>query len=120
MMMVPGQPQPAPTPFSGIVTASIQYDGTVSASSTASLGGTIVEFQFPKGSIQVNPDCTATFNYTGVTPQFPGQAFPGTLKYIVLDNGNELLGLDTKTTGGFPIVLEDLKRISMMPLASGQ
>ena len=80
----------------------------------------IVNFEFPKISVHVNPDCTATMNYTGVSKQFPGQTFTGSLKYVVLNNGDELLGLDTQGTGSLPIVLEDMKRISMAPLNPAQ
>jgi len=78
------------------------------------MGGTIVEFQFPKISIQVNPDCTATMKYTGTSRQFPGMTFTGAVKYVVLNYGNELIGLETESNGGFPIVLENMKRISMV------
>jgi hypothetical protein len=119
-MPIPGQAQPVPTPFSAIATATVQWGGTGTAASTASLGGTIVNFEFTKASIQVNPDCTATLNYTAVSKQFPGQTFTGSLKYVVLNNGDELIGMDTESTGVLPIVLEDMKRISMMPSPPGQ
>jgi hypothetical protein len=120
VMPIPGQAQPVPTPFSAIATATVQWDGTGTAASTASLGGTIVNFEFNKASIQVNPDCTAALNYTAVSKQFPGQTFTGSLKYVVLNNGDELIGMDTESTGVLPIVLEDMKRISMMPFPPGQ
>jgi hypothetical protein len=120
LMQVPGESQPVPTPFSAIVTAAVSWGGSGTAASTASMGGAIVNFEFPKVSIQVNSDCTATMNYTGVAKQFPGLTFEGRLKYVVLNNGDELIGMDTTTTGGFPLVLEDMKRISMMPFPPGQ
>jgi hypothetical protein len=117
MMPVPGQSQPMPVPFSAIHTATFQYGGTGTAASTASLGGTIVDFEFPVISIAVNPDCTATMKYTGVSKQFPGQTFTGTVKYIVVDHGNELIGMDTEANTGLPaVVLDNLKRISMVPI----
>ena len=121
MMPVPGQSQPVPLPFSALVTFTVQSGGAVTAASTASMGGTIVDFQFPKGSsLQVNPDCTATLNWSAVSKQYPGQTFTGTLKYIVLNYGNELIGLDTQSSSGSSIVIETDKRISMMPIASDQ
>lgn len=120
MMPVPGQSQPVPTPFSAVHTATFQHVGTGTAASTASLGGTIVDFEFPKISIQVNPDCTATLRYAGVTGQFPGQTFTGTIKYVVLNYGNELIGLQTEDNAGLPVELESLKRISMTPIAPDQ
>ncbi len=117
MAPVPGQSQPVPVPFSAIHTATFKHGGTGMAASTASLGGAIVDFEFPAVSIAVNPDCTATMKYTGVSKQFPGQTFTGTVKYIVLNYGNELIGLDTEANTGLPaVVLDNLKRISMVPL----
>lgn len=117
MVPVPGQSQPAPVPFSAIHTATFQNGGTGTGASTASLGGAIVDFEFPGVSIEVNPDCTATMKYTGVSKQFPGQTFTGTVKYIVLNYGTELIGMDTEANTGLPaVVLDNLKRISMAPV----
>jgi hypothetical protein len=116
MMPVPGQPQPAPVPFSALVTFTVQ-SGTVTAASTASMGGSIVEFEFPKGlsSLQVNPDCTATMNWSAVSKQFPGVTFTGALKYVVVDRGNGLIGLETQGSSGSSVVIETDNRVSMMP-----
>ena len=117
MMPVPGQSQPTAVPFSAIHTATFQYGGTGTAASAASLGGTIVDFEFPRISIAVNADCTATMKYTGVAKQFPGQTFTGAVKYIVLNYGNELIGMDIEANTGLPgIVLDNLERISMVPI----
>jgi len=120
MMPVSGQSQPVSLPFSALVTFTVQPGGNGTAASTASMGGSIVNFEFSKASIQVNPDCTAILNWSAGSKQFPGQTFTGTLKYIVLNYGNELMGLDTSSSGGASIVIENDKRVSMMPLASGQ
>jgi hypothetical protein len=117
MVSVPGESQPVPVLFSAIHTAMFQNGGTGTAASTASLGGTIVDFEFPGISIAVNPDCTATMKYAGVSKQFPGQKFTGTVKYIVLNSGNELIGMDTEANSGLPaVVLDNLKRISTAPI----
>lgn len=118
MLPVPGQPELMPVPFSAIHTATFQIGGTGRASSTASLGGAIVDFEFPSLSIAVNPDCTATMRYTGISKQFPGQTFTGAIKYIVLNHGDELIGMDTEANTGLPaVVLDKLKRVSMVPIA---
>ena len=116
MMPVPGQSQPVPAPSSVITVDTFQYGGTGTAVSTASFGGAILDFQFPKMSMEVNPDCTATLKWSGVSKQLPGQKVVGTVKYIVLNFGNELIGLETENSGGLPIMLTNAKRISMMPL----
>ena len=118
MMLVPGQSQPVPTPAAAILAITFQHGGTGTATATASLGGTILDVDFSKLSIDVNPDCTATLNYTAVSRQLPGQTFTGSAKYIVLNQGNELWALATKDSGGLPVMVESYKRISMMPLAS--
>jgi hypothetical protein len=117
--MVPGASpsQLVPVPFSAIHTATFQNGGTGTAASTASLGGAIVDFEFPSISISVNPDCTATMKYTGASKQFPGQTFTGSVKYIVLNYGSELIGMDTEANTGLPaVVLDNVKRISMAPI----
>jgi hypothetical protein len=120
MMPVPGQSQLVPTPFSAVHTATVQFDGTGTAASTASLGGTIVDFEFPRISMQVNPDCTASMKYTGTSKLFPGQTFTGTVKFVVLNYGSELIGLQTEDNTALPVVIESMKRISMMPVTPGQ
>jgi hypothetical protein len=116
MTPVSGQTQPAPLPFSGILGMAFPRRGSGTAVSTASLGGAVADFEFPEVAIDVNPDCTATLNYKAGSKQFPGQTFVGTDKYILLNNGDELIGLETEFSAGLPIVRFDLKRISLMPV----
>jgi len=121
MMPIPGQAGLVPVPFSAIHTGTIRNDGTDTAASAASMGGVIANFEFPSVSIAVNPDCTATMTYTGVSTQFPGQMFTGAVKYIVLNQGDELIGMDIEANPGLPgVVLDNLKRISMAPVVPGQ
>jgi hypothetical protein len=120
MVTLPGQPQPVPTPFSAVITATFDYTGGGSIVSTASLGGNIFTMEFPKNSLAVNADCTATLQWTAVSKQLPGQTFIGTNKYIVLDHGNELLGLETKDSVGPSIVIHSMKRVSMSPTKPDQ
>jgi hypothetical protein len=115
MVPVPGQSQLVPTPFSAVHTGTFGSSGGGAAASMASMGGTNVEFQFPNIYLQVNPDSTATMKYTGTSKQFPGQTFTGAVKYVLLNYGNELIGLETESNGAFPIVLENMKRIAMIP-----
>ena len=59
--------------------------------------------------------------YSGTSKQFPGQTFTGAVKYIVLNYGNELIGMDTEANTGLPgVVLDNLKRISLAPLVTGR
>lgn len=116
MVQVPGQPQPVPTPFSGIFSQHFRRGGTGTAAATASMAGTIVDVEFPELSIDVGQNCIATVKYTGgVSKQVPGQTFSGMVRYIVLDHGNELIGMETESNIGLPIELENHKRVSFKP-----
>ncbi len=110
LMLLPGQPQPVPMPFSAVFLETYQASGSGTAVGTASLGGTILDVQFPKMSWVVNSDCTATLTWTNV---IAGQTYSGVNKYIVLNHGDELIGMDVKDSASLPIVLSNAKRISM-------
>ena len=121
MMPAAGSSQLTAIPFAAIHTATFDGRGTGKATSTASMGGTIVEFEMPTVSMAVNPDCTATMKYSATSKQFPGQAFAGAVRFIVLSYGNELIGMDTEASPGVPaVVLDNLRRISMTPAVSDQ
>jgi hypothetical protein len=113
LMPMPGQTQLVPAPFSAVHTATLGAGGIGTAASVASMGGTVIEFQMPKISVQVNPDCTANMSYTATSNMFPGMTFTGAIKYVVLNYGSELIGVETEGNSGLSIVLESLKRISM-------
>lgn len=117
---IPGQPGPVPLPFSALVEMTVAPGGTATAASTASIGGTIVDFEMPDVSLQVNPDCTATMDWSGYPKGFPEQTSTGTVKYIVLDNGNELMHMDIQSSAGPSVVIGNVKKISTLPFASGQ
>ena len=117
MISFPGQPQAVPTPFSGLFTQTFRHGGTGAATATGSMAGNIFDVEFPQVSIEVDSGCMATMKYVaGVSKQLPGQTFSGTVKYIVLKNGDELMGMETESNIGLPIELENHKRISMMPM----
>jgi hypothetical protein len=116
LVAVTGQPQPVPTPFAGVFTQTFDH-GTGSATATGSMAGTIFEVEFPKVSVEVDAGCIATMKYTGgVSKQVPGQTFSGTVKYIVLNYGDELIGMEIESNVGLPIEFENHRRISMMPI----
>lgn len=114
MVPVPGQPQPVPMPFSGMFTSVFDGEGGGDVTATSSLAGTIADVTFSDVSMIVNRDCTATLRYTGVVAQLPGQVFSGTLKYIVLDHGDQLIGMEVESNIGLPIELESHTRVSRM------
>jgi hypothetical protein len=118
MMPVPGQTQPAPIPFSTIFATTLQHGGTGTAVSTGSLGGNVFDLEIPTVSIQVNPDCTATGQWTAPSKQVPGQTLARTVMYIILDRGNELIGLETKDSLAPSIAIENHKRISIVPVTA--
>jgi hypothetical protein len=114
MVAVPGQPQPVPMPFSGMFTSVFDGDGGGFVTATALMGGNLADVTFPDISMTVNRDCTATLKYSGVVKQFPGQPFTGTLTYIVLNHGDELIGMEVESSTGLPIELEKHTRVSAM------
>jgi len=79
------------------------------------MAGSIFNFTFSSLSMTVNPDCTATLKWSAVSKQAPGQTFTGDMKFVVLNWGNQLIGLETSDSMGLPIDLLDLKRISVLP-----
>ena len=113
MIPLPGQPQPAPMPFSALFAMTFERVGTGTGTAAASVGGTVFSSKFPNTTLVVNPDCTATLEWTGVSSLSPGETHTGAVKYIVLDHGNELMGLSVKDSAALPIEIENLKRISM-------
>jgi hypothetical protein len=112
MVSFPGQPQPVPMPFSGIFSMAFDGDGGGSATATALMGGTLADVTFSDLSMTVNRDCTATLKYSGVVKQLPGQLFSGTLRYIVLDHGDGLIGMEIESSVGLPIELESHRRVA--------
>lgn len=119
LMPVSGQPQPAPVPFSALVRFTVQPDGAVTASSIASMGGLIMECEMPRASLEVSSDCTAILKWTGNPKGAPDQVSTGTLKYIVLNGGSELMGMDLQTSTAPSIVIENDRRVSA-PAAARQ
>jgi hypothetical protein len=113
MIPVPGQSQPVPVPYSAIFSMTFQPNGSGTGEATASMAGNVWNVQFPAFSIAVNPDCTAVLNWKATVFE---QTSTGTVKYIVLDDGNELIGMETANSIGLPIELENHKRISVTPV----
>ena len=114
MIPVLGQPQPVPTPFSAIFSMTLSPNGSGTIATTASLAGSVADVQFPDVSMTVKPDCTAILKRKA---QYAGQSVAGTVRYIVLNYGNELIGMETENSTGLPIKLENHKRISMYPMS---
>ena len=115
VVSLPGFPEPVPLPFSAVYSLTFERVGNGTGKATASLGGTIFESKFPKLSMVVNSECMATMEWTGEADLLPGETHTGTIKYIVLDHGNELMGLEIKDSIALPIEIENLKRISIVP-----
>jgi hypothetical protein len=118
LMDVPGQAQPAPVPAVFIGSAAIDPQGRVTGSYTISLGGEVMEVNVVNSTIQVNPDCTGTLRFT-LQPDNSPQPLPVQLieEIVVLDNGDELVGITTQGLLGKPTIgLSGMKRLSMLPV----
>lgn len=95
MVTQPGASQPVPVPVATVGVGSAIRGGTVAATLTASVGGTIVPLEIASvAPIKVNSDCTASAT-VNVTSQGVAvgqhQDF-----FVVLDGGNSLWDLTTK------------------------
>lgn len=95
MVTQPGAAQPVPVPVATVGVGSAIRGGTVAATVTASVGGTIVPLEITSvAPVKVNSDCTAgaTVNVTSQgAPVGQHQDF-----FVVLDGGNSLWDLTTK------------------------
>jgi hypothetical protein len=110
-LMMPGSgvSQSVTVPYSALVTFSVASGGALTAASTASMGGTVGD-HVVNGSVQVNPDCTATMNWS-----VPSGMSTGTIRYVVLNYGNELIGIDMQSNGPASMSIESDRRISIAP-----
>ena len=113
-MIPPGQTDATVVPSSGIVGATIQWDGTGSGVATMSFGGAVVDVTFPQLTLQVKPDCTATMSWKAVSRSGNEN---GQEQFIILNNGNELWGMQTQNSSATPITVNRFKRLSMTPVA---
>jgi len=84
LVTVPGSAAPTPVPVVGLGIQKIDYQGQFTVQSTLNAGGQVQSGTF-SGSIQVNPDCTATDTYS--IPGVPGK---GTDRLLILGNGTEM------------------------------
>ena len=88
MMNIRGSSSPVPVPFTGLGIGEVDYQGRYTVHATMSAGGQLQDVNFA-GSIQVNPDCTATATYTSGSIQ-------GSDPLIILDGGTEMRSMPTK------------------------
>lgn len=111
MVTQAGAPQPVPVPVATVGVGSAIRGGTVAATVTASVGGTIVPLQITSvAPVTVNPDCTAsaTVNVTSQgAPVGQHQDF-----FVVLDGGGSLWDLTTKDFLGQSVELGAWTQIS--------
>jgi hypothetical protein len=120
--LIPVAGQLVPTPYSAVFSMTFhpwgfQPVGSATVAATTSFAGRIADMRSSSVSMVVNPDCSATLEWTA---QISGQTARGTVKYIVLDNGTELIGVATEDSRGLPIEIESHKRISIIPAAPGR
>ena len=97
MMVAPvGSSTPVATPAVQLLVEKIDYQGRLTGTVSASIGGQIFSGTL-SGNIQVNPDCTASHTFTmsaaGAGP-LPGA---GSERLLILDRGaTEMQGMTTK------------------------
>jgi len=113
MMNVPGSSQPVPALTAGLTIMKIDWQGHFTQKGTLSIGGQI-SLGEADGTLQVNPDCTATATFTmtpaGMPQPLPGQ---GIERLVIVNNGSEMRSMPTQTPMGAAVQVETLRRISM-------
>ena len=65
------------------------------------------------GTIQVNPDCTATASFTIQVPGVTPSPLPGVETLVIVDHGNEMWSMPVQAPLGQGATLETLRRISV-------
>ena len=112
-----GQSQPVPAPVSSIGAVAIDYAGKLTGAATVSVSGNMQDLVFPSGTVTVNADCTGTARWKAA-PKGSNQAMPveEVQKIVVLNNGDEIIGLQTQNPLGVPIAISRFKRISPVPV----
>jgi hypothetical protein len=106
MMKGANTPDPAPVPFLGLGIQRIDAQGQYTLEGTLNVGGQI-QPAAGGGSIQVNPDCTATDTYA--LPGIPGT---GGDRLVILDNGKEMRLMGTTGVLGPAVSMAYYRRIS--------
>jgi len=106
LMTLPGQSLPASLPFASLAIVSIDGEGVMTGIGKAALAGRVGE-SVVSGHIHVNADCTADVT-TGV-----GTASTD----VIVDNGEELIGLMIEFPAGKPALMGTARRISRAPLS---
>lgn len=116
-MQQPGQATPVAVPATQVGMIAIDRLGKVSMPFiTASLGGQTMEGgELVDASVEVNPDCTATFKFHLKPKGMPVLPVEGVAKWIILDNGDMIKELVVKGAMGQPVSLGTYRRISILP-----
>jgi hypothetical protein len=113
----PGATQPMSMPTVMVSLVSVDYQGQISGGGTMSLAGDPVPFQVVRGTLDVNPDCSAV---TQMALDAGPLSNEGTGWMVVLDGGNELWSLPTQSNSGKTIAFGSWKRISPVPAANSK
>jgi hypothetical protein len=104
LVTLPGAVQPVALPFAALAAVSIDSAGAISGEGYGALAGQVAQAS-ANGSIQVNPDCTASST--------PENGIVDT--NVILDGGNEIRGLMLQSPVGKPVIQGVGKRISRAP-----
>lgn len=113
---IPGQTQPVPAPYSGLGAFAIDGKGGITGGSTASIAGELAEVELADASLQVFADCTGYITYRirpkGAPAALPGQ---GIMKLVILENGEEIRGLEIQAVTGKLLLPSVWKQMSKDP-----
>jgi hypothetical protein len=110
-MSIPGSSTPVPTPAAQLIVEKIDYQGRMTGSGYANVGGKVISGTFT-GNYQVNPDCTGSdtfnINVAGMGP-LPGT---GVERVLILSGGAEMRAMATAGQLGGPVGTGVYRRVS--------
>lgn len=107
-----GSQQLVPVPGVTLAIFKIDWQGHFTATGPASFAGQIATGDVA-GTIQVNPDCTATANFTIQVPGMTPAPLPGVETLVIVDHGDQMWSLPSQEPLGLGVTLETLRRISV-------
>jgi hypothetical protein len=111
-MPVAGAAQPVVVPAVHIGIFSVDPGGNATATFAGSMGGEADEAS-ATGTVEVNEDCTGLLTYTMLRA---GVTIKGKAKFVITENGNEIVTVATESDAVKAVVGETMKRLSRLPL----
>jgi hypothetical protein len=104
-----------PAPLGAVMMGEVTYQGQMDGTFTTSLSGNLSAGTYSGSITEVRPDCTGTWTFTfrgADGAQLPGG---GLEKFVILDNGKEILTLSVQGGAGTPVGVGHWRQLSPAP-----